>query len=135
MALIEWSDEIKVGVPSIDADHRHLIALTNDFLTAAEGEALMPHLAAILGELINATRAHFQAEERLLDQCGYPYLVAHQAEHARLLIEAQQLHDRFSQPEEDARLAFETAHYLQHWLLDHVVTSDKPCRPFLMRLG
>ena len=135
MAVIEWSDAIKIGVPSIDAEHRQLIVLTNDFLTAAEDEALMPQLAAILGELIVHTRSHFQAEERLLDQCGYPHLAAHQAEHTRLLVEAQTLHDRFCRPEADAKLTMETAHYLQHWLLDHIVTSDKPCRPYLMRLG
>ena len=135
MALIEWSDEIKLGVPAIDAEHRRLITLTNDFLTAAEDEALMPQLAAILGELIKQTRAHFQVEELLLDQCGYPYLAAHKAEHARLLVEAEQLHTRFSQPEEDIRLIYETAHYLQYWLLDHIINSDKAYRPFLMRLG
>ncbi len=135
MDLLEWSDDIKTGIPSIDADHRDLLALTNTFLTAAEDQALMPQLAAILGKLIERSRTHFQAEERLLDQCSYPQLAAHQAEHAHLLTDIQQLHERFSQPEEDSRLTFETALYLQHWLLDHIIASDKPFRPFLMRLG
>lgn len=135
MVLLEWSDDIRLGVPSIDAEHRHLLELTNDFLTAARGEALMPQLAAILGELIEHSRAHFLAEERLLDQCGYPQLAAHKAEHARLLMEAQQLHARFSLPEESFRLTMETAQYLQHWLLDHIINNDKPFRSFLMRLG
>jgi len=135
MDLIEWSDDIKVGVPAIDADHRRLVELTNDFLTAAEDQALMPQLAAILEGLIRHAQAHFLAEELLLDQCSYPHLAAHRAEHAQLLVQVRMLHDRFCQPEADIKLSMETALYLQHWLLDHIVNSDKPCRPFLMRLG
>ncbi|MDO8606768.1 MAG: bacteriohemerythrin [Phaeospirillum sp.] len=135
MDLIAWSDDIKLGVPSIDAEHRRLMDLTNNFLAAAEDEALMPQLAAILEELIEHTRAHFQTEERLLDQCSYPQLMAHKTEHTRLLNETQRLHDRFCQPEASTSLALEAAQYLQHWLLDHIVASDKPFRPYLMRLG
>ena len=135
MDLIEWSDDIKLGMPTIDAEHRRLMDLTNHFLAAAEEEALMPQLAAILDELIEHARSHFQTEERLLDQCSYPQLMAHKAEHARLLTEARRLHDRFCLPEASTSLALEAAQYLQHWLLDHIVTSDKPFRPFLMRLG
>lgn len=135
MDLIEWSDDIKLGVPAIDADHRRLIDLTNTFLTAVEDELLMPQLAAILGELIHQTQTHFQAEERLLDQCSYPQLTSHRVKHGHLLVEVYMLHERFSHPEADSMLAMETALYLKHWLLDHIVASDKPFRPFLMRLG
>lgn len=142
MAFVQWSDTLKLGVPAMDADHRQLLELTNDFLAAAEDQARFGRLAEILGALITRTRAHFTAEEMLLDRNSYPHLAGHKAEHARLLNEAQMLHDRFiafeqgGAPEPDGigTLVLETADYLQRWLIDHIIADDRPYRPFLMRL-
>lgn len=135
---IEWSDEFKLGLPAIDAEHRELLEVCNQFLGAVEAGEPVPRLAAILTNMILLTRAHFQSEERMLDRHGYPGLVIHRAEHDRLLIEAETLLARFddaSHHDEVARLTTETAQFLQTWLLDHIRTNDRPYRPFLMSLS
>lgn len=151
MTDIEWSQELKLGVPAMDAEHRRLLALTNDFLKAAGADAPPERLGRILGELIARTRIHFQAEETLLDRAGYPGLAGHRAAHERLLVDAQRLYERFTAPPaqrghvgesaqpghdgESARgLALEAAGFLQRWLVDHIVSEDRAYRPFVMRL-
>jgi hemerythrin len=142
MTVIEWSKELMLGVPAMDAEHRQLLRLTSDFLVAAEEQAAFSRLCHILGELIARTRIHFQQEETLLDQVAYPGLAGHRAEHSRLLIEAQKLYERFSaldanprRDEEAARtLTLEAAQFLQRWLVDHIMADDMPYRPYIMRL-
>lgn len=142
MAVIEWSKELMLGVPAMDAEHKQLVRLSNDFLLAASEHAPFSRLSHILGELIARTRIHFQQEEILLDKAGYPGLAGHRLEHARLLVEAQKLYERFAaldatpDRDEDASrvLTMETARFLQRWLVDHIMADDKPYRPYVMRL-
>lgn len=142
MTMIEWSNELKLGVPAMDAEHRQLLKLTNDFLTAAGEHAPFPRLTHIMGELIARTRIHFQAEETLLDRAAYPGLAGHKAEHGRLLVEAQRLYERFTTLDDTlgvdqtaARaLTLEAAQFLQRWLVDHIMADDRPYRPYVLRL-
>jgi hemerythrin-like metal-binding domain len=139
MTRIEWSDEFKLGLPAIDAEHRELLDLCNRFLEAAQAGAEVPQLARILEELILRTRAHFLAEERLLDRHNYPGLAIHKAEHERLLNQADILKARYDddgvQEDETRALTVETAEFLQSWLLDHIRANDRPYRPFIMTLS
>ncbi|NFV79408.1 bacteriohemerythrin [Magnetospirillum aberrantis] len=138
VSRIEWSDEFKLGLPAIDAEHKDLLDVCNLFLEAVEAGQSVAALAQVLDNMILRTRAHFLAEERLLDRHGYPGLVAHRTEHERLLLQAEALKARYTdaaQAEEIANLTSETAHFLQTWLLDHIRTNDRPYRPFLMSLS
>lgn len=138
VSRIEWSDEFKLGLPAIDADHKELLEVCNHFLEAVQAGTPVDRLADIMDTMILRTRAHFVAEERMLDRHGYPGLAAHKAEHDRLLIQAEALKARFTdvaQRDEISRLTMETADFLQTWLLDHIRTNDRPYRPFLMSLS
>ncbi len=138
ISRIQWTDEFKLGLPAIDADHKELLDVCNQFLEAAQAGESVSQLAEILDRMILRTRAHFVAEERMLDRHNYPGLVAHKAEHQRLLLQAEALRARYhdvSQEEEIRHVTMETADFLQNWLLDHIRTNDRPYRPFLMSLS
>lgn len=135
---IEWTDEFKLGLPVIDAEHRELLEVCNQFLDAVNNGQAVAELARILEKMILLTRAHFVAEERMLDRNGYPGLVVHKAEHERLLIQAEALLTRYrdaAQEDEIRNLTMETASFLQTWLLDHIRTNDRPYQPFLRSLS
>jgi len=138
MAKIDWSDEYKLGLPAIDAEHQDLLAICNEFLEFAQADCAPSLLATVLDRMVMRTRAHFVAEERMLDRHGYPDLVVHKAEHDRLLAQADTLRRRFAaENQQDGlrQLTLETAEFLQSWLLDHIRTNDRPYRPFLMSLA
>lgn len=135
---IEWSDEFKLGLPAIDAEHKELLEVCNQFLEAVRTEQSVPTLAGILDTMILRTRAHFRAEERMLDRNGYPGLVVHKAEHERLLLQAEALRARLgdiAHQDELGHVTMEAAAFLQTWLLDHIRTNDRPYRPFLRSLS
>lgn len=138
MVRIDWSDEYKLGLPAIDTDHRELMDLCNEFLDAVEADAPLAALAVILDRMVLRTRAHFVAEERMLDRHSYPGLAFHKAEHDRMLVQAEMLRARFNearQEEDLLKVTSETAEFLQFWLLDHIRTKDRPYQPFLRSLA
>jgi hemerythrin-like metal-binding protein len=139
MSYVEWTDSIRLGIPGIDSDHRDLLNLTNEFLAAAAQGEPPAVLAEIMGRLVERAESHFRAEEALLDRADYPSLAAHRAAHAQLARETMQLKERLEQasgsPDDWNPVSMETADYLRHWLIDHIVSEDRPFKPFLMTLA
>ncbi|OAN58035.1 bacteriohemerythrin [Magnetospirillum moscoviense] len=139
MPIIEWCEEYQLDLPTIDKDHREMVEYCNQYLIAVDRGAPLEELAGLLDRLILRTKAHFIAEERLLDRHGYPGLALHKADHDRLLVQAETLRDRFDQADEDDaathQLVTETSQFMREWLLDHVRVNDRPFKPFLRSLS
>lgn len=138
MMRIDWSDEYKLGLPAIDAEHQEMVDFCNQFLDAAKAEAPVLQLSAILDQLVLRMRLHFVAEERMLDRHAYPGLAMHKAEHDRLLAQAETLRGRFAAAQDERQfrdLTLEVAEFLHSWLLAHIAVKDRPSRPFLRSLS
>jgi hemerythrin-like metal-binding protein len=134
MMHIQWDESYKLGIPAIDSDHKALLDLLNRFLAASTGGAEPGALADILHDLIEQTREHFAREETMLDRNDYPDLARHRAEHHRLLEQAKHFQERYAAGAAPRDLSMETAEFLQNWLVEHIARSDKPYRPFILRL-
>lgn len=130
---IERNQELRVGVPAIDAEHQILLDICDQFLVAAESGQPVAGLEAILASMIDHAREHFTAEERVLDRVGYPALATHKAAHRRLMAHAESLRSHWDEIDRDR--VRQTADYLRTWLLDHIRTEDRSFRTFLMRLA
>ena len=130
---IERNQELRVGVPAIDAEHQALLDICDQFLSAAESGQPVASLEGILASMINHAQDHFTAEERVLDRVGYPALATHKAEHRRLMAHAESLQSHWDEIDRDH--IHQTADYLRAWLLDHIRTEDRSFRTFLMRLA
>lgn len=138
LTRMEWSDDLRIGVPAMDADHKDLFRLCNDFIDAVHAQSPAAALAVSMSAVVERLRRHFQVEEDMLDRHGYPSLAAHRAEHDRLLANAERLMARWPAAENDEawkHLVLETAEYLHRWLKDHVSVNDRPYTPFLKSLA
>ena len=79
---IEWDDNYLVHVKPLDDDHRHLLTILNNACDACASGSYQRY-PLILNELIDYTRAHFDAEESYLTGLAYPELAEHSLEHRR----------------------------------------------------
>jgi len=83
-SLPEWSDEMSVGNFLIDAQHRQLLGLGRQALELLQASALdRVRFHALLNDIADATRQHFDTEEAILQSHQCPFLDAHRAEHDR----------------------------------------------------
>lgn len=126
MKDIVWGDILSVAVDEIDEDHRKLVNIFNILNhSVVEGES-PDYLAAVLEELINCTVWHFSHEERLMLKYCYEGIEVHKAEHQELINSAKKLQQEILQA--DKRVSDEDIEFLEHWLVEHILTTD-------MRLG
>lgn len=75
-----WHDDLRLGFSPMDATHEEFLSLV-DALLAAPDAAVAEALAAVHAH----TREHFAAEERWMDETGFPAAGCHRDEHAAVL--------------------------------------------------
>ena len=131
MALLSWSNEYAIGNAQIDGEHQELFRLINAFhdhwLAQHEAQAI----AALLSRLIAYTEMHFQHEEAIMDDAGYPRLAEHQGQHEAMVDTIFKL--RLALEQNHERLEMETMRFVKNWLLEHIVRNDYLFRDFLAR--
>lgn len=121
MAELRWTPRESVGIPELDADHREMYALTQYLVSALQTGAPQAEVQAVVDDLLEATLAHFEHEERLLEEAAYPEAEAHRHSHDRLLrtilhFRADVRHRRY-----DPAVA---ATFIHAWVSDHVHNED-----------
>jgi hemerythrin len=132
VAIVEWTEELSVGVPALDRDHQHLIELLNQLHDVVRRNDAREVIAAVLIELIRYTGHHFAAEEDLMARAGFPGLETHRHTHDML---RQRVRDYEAEFREDPRsvIAAELFDFLCDWLIHHIKTEDMEYRSALTR--
>ncbi|MBF0137776.1 MAG: bacteriohemerythrin [Magnetococcus sp. DMHC-1] len=124
-----WHAGLDTGIEVVDVQHRQLANIMNTLHQAVRDGQASQSIGQTLQELISYTRTHFDMEEGLLRQHGYPELTAHQNKHAALLNSVQQLADGFQKG--DFAVAIDLLILAKDWLIRHIAQVDKRYVPHL----
>ena len=122
--------ELRLDVPSLDAEHALLVDLVEALAHAVMDVRAGEVADEILEKLLEYTRVHFVAEELMMRIEGYPDYPAHRAEHAERLAELEKLralHGRGAEP-----VTRNTVEGLRSWLAGHVRSRDRAFATFLV---
>ncbi len=131
MALLSWNDQYLIGQATIDEEHKMLFRLINDFHTHWTEQRDRKDIARVLSQLIHYGELHFQDEERIMAQEGYPELESHHQVHEKLIDEIFKLNEELA--DQSRLLERDMTKFLKQWLVDHIVHSDYEFRNFLIR--
>jgi len=118
----EWNENLSVGVPSIDRQHKVLISLINDLHVAIEGGKGASEAKLILKKLINYAKAHFIYEESLFKGKNYVNEQEHLESHNRIKAKLAELKEKSD--ETDFDLSQELMNFLKNWLNNHILKED-----------
>ena len=131
--LLEWSDELSVGIEEIDRQHQALVDILNELHNGIVQKRGSEACRTILGELIEYTRVHFTVEESLFRILAYPGYTIHKREHEKLLEQIIGFQKKIQS--EQATVTFELLHFLRNWLTHHILGTDKAYVPHLLAKG
>jgi len=131
--LLPWSEEYHVGIAFADVQHKQLVDIINRLYQAlADGKA-RPVIGRTLDELIRYSTAHFAAEEKVLQSCGYPDFPAHHSEHERLAYAILEFYQRLMSNE--LGMTAQSVDFLRDWLGQEILDVDMKFAPFLKGKG
>ncbi len=121
--LIEWSGDLEIGVPFVDADHKVLINILNqvdDCITEQEESTV---LGSALEALVSYTEYHFTREEKLMELAGYSNIEEHKAVHAKLFHKVRTIYHSFEADRESINIE-DVRSFLKSWLTQHILGED-----------
>lgn len=129
MPSIIWTEEMSVGVPELDADHKVLIGVVNQIEAAANGQTRRGVTAKCLAQLRRYAEFHFAREEKVMQACNFPEADDHKHEHAAFIRTVGDLADRFDR-DPNAAVEDELLSFLTQWLRRHILEVDMAYKPF-----
>jgi hemerythrin len=117
--LIEGFDRrYLLGLSKMDDTHREFVAIVN-----AMGEADKADFIPLFEALTKHTKAHFSAEERLMEASAFPAIREHKDEHLRVLGELERFGQRVAAGAVLMGRAYVTQQ-LPKWFDLHTITMD-----------
>ena len=133
MAGLVWGDQYKIGFKGSDDQHQELVRMIGDLSDAIKANQDKAMLEKLLGDLIKYTANHFSMEERMMQTHAYPEKDAHTKEHEDLKNTVIELQKKFKDGK--STVSLQTIHFLNDWLCDHILKTDKRLAVFLNSKG
>ena len=133
MAFINWSDELSVGVPSIDEEHKKLIGLINDFYRDIYEKSPREKIVETVRGLKDYTAYHFGTEEGHMSRLAYPSYKPHKTEHDLFV---KTVND-FQRKLDDGKfvVTVEITNFIKDWIKNHILGTDKKYSGFFQSHG
>ena len=134
MGVFEWNQVHSVGVEAIDDQHKRLLAITDRLFEAIMAGKGFEELLGFLHEMRDYAEYHFQFEEDLLAENGFPEaeIRAHAREHAALKAQVDEFIDGFSPNSET--MDIEVFDFLRDWTTEHLGGTDMEYKDFFSGL-
>ncbi len=122
-----WSDDLSVGIPGIDGDHRGILDLIARLHGAFDAPDADSTVRDALARIAEYAERHFQREESMLERAGYAFLAQHRQRHDtfRAYVTA------FSNQDVPLPQLGELLSWLVDWWVGHIGSEDKLYRAHL----
>ncbi|HEX5363150.1 MAG TPA: bacteriohemerythrin [Gallionella sp.] len=123
-----WDNKFNTNLDVVDSQHHKLVELINQLGSISAHQTSTAALSAILTELANYTKYHFDTEEKMMADLGVDpvhqnmHIKAHQHFTAQVQVAAQIL---LSRSDVSGQIVAPLLRYLTNWLVQHILGSDK----------
>lgn len=118
MLIEQFEQRHLLGLSQMDDTHREFVELVNQLDTADK-----PEFIGLFGKLLAHTEAHFEIENALMRESGFPAIREHMDEHQRVLGELRRINAKV----QDGSILIGQAYVreqLPSWFNLHAITMD-----------
>jgi len=137
MAILErtfrWTEKYSVNIAVLDRQHQALFDTVNELKEALTGGHGSMVVDDVLKKLVDYALTHFAAEELLMSEHAYPGLETHRAEHRRFARNIKRFLEDYKAGK--TGVPVELMLFLQSWLNDHLLKTDKSYSAYLNARG
>ncbi len=121
MAIAIWSSRYETGIDIIDRQHKSLFDAVNKLADSFKAGTSKAAVKESMDFLVKYTVDHFQPEEKIMKDMGYPNMTSHMADHAQLVRKASDLQAKLN---EWKPVTMEVTTFLAEWLKHHINEVD-----------
>jgi hemerythrin len=121
--FFSWKDSYSVQIKEIDDQHKVLIQIINDLYKAFMDKEHTSKIDEIIGRMVDYASMHFTTEENYFEKFGYEESKDHIKEHEKFIEDVYNF--RYDYKNNKTALTYEVLSFLQKWLANHIMVSDK----------
>ena len=117
----------------MDGHHKRLFGIANTIMEHLHNNAGREAVSNAFDALVDYTRYHFAAEEKLMVLYSYPGIDGHSKKHGELISQVIEYKDQVlggNMPDTDGFQSF-----MEHWLVRHILDEDRKYGAFLNNKG
>ena len=123
---VTFDKSLETGNELIDQQHKELIDRVNKLLESCYMGTEKRAAIQTLNFLLDYTVFHFEAEEKLQQESGYPGFEAHKEQHQTFVKAVHELLDMLEEEEGPTDAFVEAVNKnITDWLLNHIQVRDK----------
>ena len=123
--MIEFTENMMIGVPHIDAQHREMVGFLNKSLELCNANPTREEIEAGLNFLASYVTTHFRDEEELQIECNYPNYQRHKEKHEAFVESFLALKSTYANENvSPERLAYMLVQEVMIWVVEHVEGED-----------
>lgn len=133
--MVEWNEDLSVGIPSIDAQHQELFRRVDRLFAACRDGRAEAEVVETLRFLSAYVLEHFDDEEAAMTRSAYPDAAEHTRQHRELMSRLAELASRYLAEGPRLDLILAVNRTLVEWLNVHIRRSDRKLAEFLRESG
>lgn len=126
---LKWQRDWNCGNPLVDVKHQELMHQAERLFALIGKTDITQEMIREIEQLLKNVADHFEDEEKLLNEIGYPEVKQHEEEHKRLSQMANQLENAYLNGEIKPLAFF--AFLVNDLIMDHLVEEDTKYFPYL----
>ncbi len=124
MSLLTWTDEYQTGIPSVDYEHKVLIASIKEIAECINADASRQDILDCLGLIHALIEAHFALEEKIMRDRKYDSYREHKADHDRLLEDIRDIMYHVRAADQAAEIRETLLQDIDSWFSVHFLEMD-----------
>jgi|GEM_PF-639314 len=121
---ITWTSALETGHPTIDAQHKDLIATVDKLLEACQQGQAVDKVGPTIDYLVSYTKRHFTEEESLMLKSNYPDSAEHRNLHVAFLQVVADMHAELQKAGPTPTLVSKIVRTVSDWLISHIKQHD-----------
>lgn len=135
--LFKWEDEFSCHVRNIDEQHKKLFEIGGrlyDIAALSDEYDHYDEIINILDELKDYTLYHFDFEESLMKDNGYPDFDIHKIEHDFFIKKIKKIESKDLEGNQ-GESTMEMIKFVADWISAHILKTDKQYEEFFSKKG
>ncbi|MHC4442627.1 MAG: bacteriohemerythrin [Planctomycetota bacterium] len=133
MDKLVWTEDYSVGIPKIDDQHKQIISMINRLIEQPEATSDSEIVSDIVMEMTQYAQQHFQTEEQLMADHGYPDFDEHKQQHTAYKKKTVEFCTATMVGTDN--IPDTIFNYLQDWWINHIQNTDMKYKPFFANKG
>ncbi|MBZ2175801.1 bacteriohemerythrin [Schnuerera sp. xch1] len=135
--MFKWKEDFSVNVKSIDEQHKELFRIGNslyDIVSIKDGIDRYDELILALHKMRDYAVYHFEYEEKLIRENGYPKFDQHKRHHDSFISKVESI-DEESADEKQQKVGMDLIVFIANWIENHILKVDMDYKEFLNKKG